>query len=107
MRAARATSRAPQKILTTPAPAGWVDTLFMGLASMIQYSARTGDPRFTATALSEYHDTTHGGRNASQPGLWDPESNLYWRECVFFFTRVPRPKTRAPQSKPPKRPNLP
>jgi rhamnogalacturonyl hydrolase YesR len=67
----------------------WVDTLFMGLASMIQYSARTGDPRFAATALSEYHDTTHGGANASQPGLWDPASNLYWRDHTYINQREP------------------
>ena len=67
----------------------WVDTLFMGLASMIEYSARTGDPRFAAAALAEYHDTTHGGANASQPGLWDPASNLYWRDHTYINQKEP------------------
>ena len=67
----------------------WVDTLFMGLASMIEYSARTGDPRLADAALREYADTTHGGANASQPGLWDPASNLYWRDHTYINRTEP------------------
>jgi unsaturated rhamnogalacturonyl hydrolase len=67
----------------------WVDTLFMGLASMIRYANRTGDPRLLDTALMEYADTTHGGKNTSQPGLWDPASNLYWRDHTYIAQREP------------------
>lgn len=66
----------------------WVDTLFMGLATMIKYANRTGDVRFLDTAFQEYKETTYGGSNiTSQPGLWDPASNLYWRDHTFIKSR--------------------
>ena len=72
----------------TPYSWWWVDTLFMGLPTMILYGNRTGDARFTEAGLQQYRYTTLGGPNAtSQPGLWDPASNLYWRDHTYIAQR--------------------
>ena len=60
----------------------------MGLPSMLLMANRTGDARFEAMALQQYHCTSSGGPNAtSQPGLWDPASNLYWRDHTYIAQR--------------------
>ena len=68
----------------------WVDALFMGMSSFFQYSNLTGDDRLLTLAWAEYNATTYGGTNrTSQPGLWDPESNLYWRDKSYISLRTP------------------
>jgi rhamnogalacturonyl hydrolase YesR len=67
---------------------GWVDLLFMGLPTMLLYANRTSDVRFHDSALAQYSALTHGGSNTTaNPGLWDPASNLYWRDSTYINKR--------------------
>ena len=67
---------------------GWVDLLFMGLPTMLLYGNRTQDARLHDSGLAQYLSLSSGGANASsQPGLWDPASNLYWRDATYIPKR--------------------
>jgi hypothetical protein len=57
----------------------------MGLGSFNAYATLLQDDRLSALAFAEYMNTTHGGPAgpATQPGLWDADSRLYYRDHTF------------------------
>jgi unsaturated rhamnogalacturonyl hydrolase len=68
----------------------WVDLLFMALPSWTRYGVLMGDDEILAQGLREFAATSDGGSNATaQPGLWDAESKLYWRDKTYIAQRAP------------------
>jgi hypothetical protein len=62
----------------------------MALPSWTRYGVILGDSQILEKGLAEFFATSNGGTNTTaQPGLWDPESNLYWRDKTYIAQRAP------------------
>ena len=72
----------------------WVDCMFMGLGSFNSFGTLLQDERLSDLAFYEYMNATHGGPAgpATQPGLWDAEARLYYRDHTFVNKTDPSGK---------------
>ena len=72
----------------------WVDCLFMGLGAFADIGRLTGDNTLIDFAHDQYRNITFGGPKgaATQPALWDPSANLYYRDHTFVNQTDPNGK---------------
>jgi len=67
----------------------WVDTLAMNVPQWVGLGAMLGREDFIAAATQQYGYTRNGGSGSHQPGLWDADHGLWWRDASFVNDTSP------------------